>query len=200
MVTSPAAAGSASRASDLALFDDLYERHVRAVRAYFWGRTDEPTRADDLTQETYVRVWRHLSQARAVPEERRAYWLFAIARNLLTDHYRRLASQAETTDDPAERADPAPYGAAPCTFGITPSAQSLDLEAAIAQLPAPWREALTLTYVGGLTSEEAGVALDLPAATVRYHLMLARQRLAERLAADQPAPQSGLGPMKERVG
>jgi RNA polymerase sigma-70 factor (ECF subfamily) len=179
MEPSPATAGSASQAQDLALFDALYQRHARALHAYFLGRTGEPARADDLTQETYVRVWKHLAQARAVPEGRRAYWLFAIARNLLVDHYRRVASHGEVAVSAAPGADGA-------TYGLMPTAQSLDLDAAIAQLPAPWREALTMTYVGGLNSEEVGAALDLPAATVRYHLMLARQRLAELLAL-QPA-------------
>ncbi|MEA2689784.1 MAG: hypothetical protein QOD51_2391 [Candidatus Eremiobacteraeota bacterium] len=53
----------------------------------------------------------------------------------------------------------------------------LDLEAAIARLPEPLRLALELHYFVGLSSAEAGIALGVPAATVRFRLMMARRRL-----------------------
>ena len=57
-----------------------------------------------------------------------------------------------------------------------PSAR-LDLEAAIGMLPEPLRLALELHYFVGLTSNEVGVALGIPAASVRFRLMIARHRL-----------------------
>ncbi|MDP9018889.1 MAG: sigma-70 family RNA polymerase sigma factor [Candidatus Eremiobacteraeota bacterium] len=57
-----------------------------------------------------------------------------------------------------------------------PSAK-LDLEAAIGMLPEKLRLALELNYFVGLTSNEVGVALGIPAASVRFRLMMARHRL-----------------------
>jgi RNA polymerase sigma-70 factor (ECF subfamily) len=66
------------------------------------------------------------------------------------------AAGRTTSDDPSER---------------------LDLEAAIAQLPESLRLVLELHYFVGLTSREVGTALGIPAATVRFRLMIARRRL-----------------------
>ena len=58
----------------------------------------------------------------------------------------------------------------------------LDLEAAISRLPEPLRLVLELHYFIGLTSREAGTALGIPAATVRFRLMMARRRLRPLLS------------------
>jgi RNA polymerase sigma factor (sigma-70 family) len=63
----------------------------------------------------------------------------------------------------------------------------LDLEAAIAMMPDSLRLPLELHYFVGLTSGEVGVALGIPAATVRFRLMIARHRLRP-LLCDSTAP------------
>ncbi len=67
-----------------------------------------------------------------------------------------------------------------------PSAR-LDLEAAIGMLPESLRLALELHYFVGLTSNEVGVALGIPAASVRFRLMIARHRLRP-LLGDSTVP------------
>jgi len=67
-----------------------------------------------------------------------------------------------------------------------PSAR-LDLEAAIGMLPEPLRLALELHYFIGLTSSEVGRALGIPAAAVRFRLMIARYRLRP-LLCDSTTP------------
>ncbi|MDB5040234.1 MAG: polymerase, sigma-24 subunit, subfamily [Candidatus Eremiobacteraeota bacterium] len=59
----------------------------------------------------------------------------------------------------------------------------LDLEAAISRLPESLRLPLELHYFVGLTSGEVGTALGIPAATVRFRLMVARRRLRPLLCA-----------------
>ena len=58
---------------------------------------------------------------------------------------------------------------------------SLDLAAAIGRLPVRQRVALSLFYLGGLTSAETGEAMGISAGAVRFHLHEARARLRERL-------------------
>ncbi len=58
----------------------------------------------------------------------------------------------------------------------------LDLESAIARLPESLRLPLELHYFVGLSSGEVGTALGLPAATVRFRLMMARRRLRPLLS------------------
>ena len=64
----------------------------------------------------------------------------------------------------------------------------LDLEAAIGRLPESLRLVLELHYFVGLTSREVGTALGIPAATVRFRLMIARRRLRPLLSDSTASP------------
>ena len=77
------------------------------------------------------------------------------------------ATTASTREDPSER---------------------LDLAAAIGGLPEPLRIALELHYFVGLNSREVGTALGVPAATVRFRLMMARRRLRPLLSDSTASP------------
>jgi RNA polymerase sigma factor (sigma-70 family) len=64
----------------------------------------------------------------------------------------------------------------------------LDLEAAISRLPESLRLVLELHYFIGLNSREVGTALGVPAATVRFRLMMARRRLRPLLCDSTASP------------
>src|SRR4051794_9323569 len=70
-------------------FDELYDAHRATLHAYFLGRTGDAELALDLLQEVFLRAWRSIQTLEALPAERRHYWLFAIARNLVVDVYRK---------------------------------------------------------------------------------------------------------------
>lgn len=76
-----------------AIFGRIYDESCQAVHAYLLGRTGEPEAALDLLQETFLRAWRHLHVLQSLTPDRRRYWLFAVARNVLTDSYRKEASR-----------------------------------------------------------------------------------------------------------
>ena len=156
-----------------ALFNDLYEAHSRALYAYLLGRTGDRHRADDLLQETFVRVWRRLGSVQDVPAERRRYWLFRVAHNVHIDDVRRQRARPQTPL-PAEQIEER-------TAAVAPHAdveRIMDLDAAVARLPEPLRMVVTMRYAGGMTSNEIGEALGRPAGTIRYQLTTARKRLA----------------------
>jgi RNA polymerase sigma-70 factor (ECF subfamily) len=164
-----------------ACFDGLYESHHRALHAYFLGRTSDPEAAVDLLQEAFLRAWRNISKLRALPEEKRRYWLYAVARNLLTDHYRRRGVRggpsAPGPDDLERAPDP---GTGPEETVM--ARERVDaLERAIRELPDELRAPLTMSVVGGMSSARIGEMLQAPAGTVRYRTSLARKRLAQRL-------------------
>lgn len=56
---------------DAALCDALYREHHRVLHAYLFGQFAHSETAADLLQETFVRVWRHIGEARRVPTEKR---------------------------------------------------------------------------------------------------------------------------------
>lgn len=75
----------------VACFDSIYEANSRALHAYFLGRTSDPEAALDLSQEAFLRTWRNVSKLRVLSPERRRYWLYAVAKNLVADNHRGLS-------------------------------------------------------------------------------------------------------------
>lgn len=88
-------------------FHDIYERHAAAVLRFATGLTGNPTLAQDLTSDAFVRLWTASGEIRL--ETVRAY-LFTIVRNLYRSDRRRswrAAPLDDTMPDPVERvADP----------------------------------------------------------------------------------------------
>jgi len=72
------------------LFARLYAAHDQLVRRYLGKRVPDHHLVEDLTQETWAKVWRAIHRVRVTPGELEA-WLTSIARNTLTDHFRRVA-------------------------------------------------------------------------------------------------------------
>ena len=159
------------RAGSLPLFNLIYSEHHRALYAYLLGRCGDADAAADLLQDCALRLWRHIEDVRLVPEERRRYWLFAVARNVATDYHRRQGYRARHE---APLPEPEPPSE-------TAHESAADLDAAMLRLPEEQRTLLALRFVAGLTSDEIGQALGKPAGTVRYQIAQARRRLAQEL-------------------
>ena len=170
-------------------FRRLYEAHRAAVHAYFVGRTGDHQLAADLMQEVFLRAWQHLDKVTGLPEDGQRGWLFTVARNLSVD-----AARHQRTADGAQRAlEHEPSGgpasvAAPASTAVLAAERATVVAAAIAKLPERQRVTLAMAAVGELNSGEIGVALGVPAGTVRYRLSLARRALAEALG-DYDDPQ-----------
>src|SRR5688572_15382660 len=165
------------------LFDALYDAHRTALHAYLLARCGDPDTAQDLLQELFLRAWRSLGSIGALPPERRQYWLFSVARNLVVDHYRGrgvrdAAQQRLEMDSPPRLADAAESDAIQAD-------QLRRLDAAIWRLPTELREVLVLNVLGERTSADIGELLGRPAGTVRYQLAQARRRLAADLGLEE---------------
>jgi RNA polymerase sigma-70 factor (ECF subfamily) len=162
--------------ADAALFDALYAEHHSVLHAYLLGQTSQRDNAADLLQETFVKVCRHIQETRCIPPERRRYWLFAIARNLVCDYRRRqgVRTHLQAALPVASVPDRAPDPAA----AVIEQEWLAAVGAAIAALPMELRTVLTMHVVGKMNSVEIGEALSRPAGTVRYQIAQTRRRLA----------------------
>ena len=163
----------------------IFSRHHRAIYAYLLGRCGDVDAASDLLQETFLRAWRHLGEVRKVPEDRRRYWLMAVARNLAHDYHRRQGVRApfsEALPDPLPAAGPDQDVAALAELGE----QAARVDGAIARLPEDLRVIVTMRYLGEMSSAEIAAARDRPAGTVRYQLAKARALLAQELGLPGP--------------
>lgn len=164
-----------------ASFDRLYDAERVALHAYFLGRTSDPEVAQDLLQEAFLRAWRNISKLRDLPEDRQRYWLYAVARNLVTDHHRADASRTRSRQ--AAAVDPRwQRGGVEDPQAVAAHREKMeDLDRAMEELPEELRTVLSMQVVGGLSSGRIGEALEKPAGTIRYQLSVARKRLAESL-------------------
>ena len=91
---------------DRRAFDELYRRYARAVLGLALRRLGDRGRAEDATQEAFVAIWR---SARTFDSGRGsgAPWLYAVARNAITDDLRRTpAPVAELEEGPGGEPDP----------------------------------------------------------------------------------------------
>jgi RNA polymerase sigma-70 factor, ECF subfamily len=162
-------------------FDQVYTAHRQALHAFFFGRTGDPEVVLELLQETFLRAWRNCHVLQAMTDGEHRYWLFAVAKNLLTDYYRKQAVQssafAQLAQEPVWAGHPPPDLAT--QWETREQLQRLDH--AIQQLPEELRTVLLLQTLGEMTSGQIGEMLDKPAGTVRYQIALARQQLAEAI-------------------
>jgi len=149
-------------------FSDLSEQYRQMVYAYFVTRVRNRDFAEDLTQDTFVKAWRYYPPKNT---ESMKPWFFAIARNILRDHYRHtkvvekhrehlkyeVRSQGETSlDNPSEN--------------VQECINSLDPES---------KEILILKEIDGFTIEEIMEHLKMTRDRVRYRLKKAREKFVQ---------------------
>ena len=179
-------------------FETLMLRHRSPIHAFLLRLTGERTRAEDLTQETFLR----LVQGAAGREPRAAVrtWLFTIARNLATDLSRRQVHRAtESLEAPAPGQD-RPRLAEPAAPGPAPdeAAEAARLrprlEAALAALPAEQREVFLLREHAGLGFAEIAEALEVNENTVKSRMRYALLALRDRLASEGIVTSTGSRP------
>ncbi|MEJ7892564.1 MAG: sigma-70 family RNA polymerase sigma factor [Solirubrobacteraceae bacterium] len=152
---------------DEARLRQVYRDNVEAVFAFF-GFSVSRAHAEDLTASTFERVvrsWKRYDPAKA--SERT--WILAIARNLLTDHFRRQHHrQAVSLDDQ-------PLVGETLAVSADPTEGLLDREEVrswLAGLSDRDRQILTLRYGADLSAREIGGLMDLEEANV--HQILSR--------------------------
>jgi RNA polymerase sigma-70 factor (ECF subfamily) len=124
-------------------------------------------RADDLTQETFLRAWRGLHRYQARSSVRT--WLLTIARNTSVDAIRASVRRpAVTTDVPEPAPEPSP-------------AALVTTEQVLAGITPDRRTALFLTQILGLSYAEAADVVGVPIGTMRSRVSRGRSELAESL-------------------
>jgi len=134
-----------------------------------------PHDAEDLTQETFLKVFRSLS--RADPPVAFTAWLFTIARRTALNHFRAAR--------PLEELDPETASGAPDPATLAAATEDRRSLWALARRLVKRRqfEALWLRYAEGLSVKEVAHVMRLHSIHVRVLLHRGRQQLARRLAA-----------------
>lgn len=162
-----------AQAGDRAAFEGVYREHAPRVYALCLRLTGNVSDAEERTQDVFVQAWRRLATFRG--ESAFATWLHRLTVNLVLTE-RRTARRREARVLPVE--DP---GTLERNDGATRPGERLDLERAIAALPAGAREVFVLFDIEGFTHEEIGRRCGIAAGTSKAQLFRARRLLREML-------------------
>lgn len=157
---------------------ELYRERIVRLALHMVGNRDD---AQDLCQETFVRVYRALGSY----DPRRAFspWIYRIAHNVVLDHLRRLKARPVISE---------PDLAQPFEEGIDPAAENpqqammtqemyREVQEAIQSLPDNYRSVVVLRFLEDLSYAQIAESLDLTEANVMMRISRARRMLRDKL-------------------
>lgn len=146
------------------------------LRPFVARRVSSPADADDVMQDVFLRMQRGMADLR--DEERFGPWVYQVARSAIADHRRACARhplatspEHDAVDDPIESEDDCAVERELATY-IAPF---------VAMLATPYREALTLTELEGLTQKEAAEMMGLSLSGMKSRVQRGRHQLRKLL-------------------
>lgn len=164
---------------DEAAFSGLYEQYAKPIYRYIYFRISSEEHAEDMMQEVFVKFVDVAMRLKKKPQNVNAY-LYSIARNLVTDHYRDNAKRDEVEISTVENNE-----------HLQVSGREDDhvevgfLTEAIKELKPVWQEIVILKHVEGMTHEEIAQALGKSSTYIRVNLHRALAELRKKLDATQ---------------
>lgn len=178
---------SLAQNGDLDAFNQIVERHQRAVYATCLRMLRDPQLAEDATQDAFVRAWSAIASFRGGIVRP---WLLRIATNRTYDILRSRARR------PAQSLDAQPFEIEPDWSTQVPASEQPEefstrgelsdlLQAALSSLPEDQRLAIVLSDVQGYGYDEIAEVMDIAVGTVKSRISRGRSRLREYL---QQAP------------
>ena len=158
-------------------FDELLRRHQTKLFAYIMRIVNDANIADDIFQETFVKVITNIRQRRYVDTGKFSAWLMRIAHNIIIDHFRQSkAEKTDSTDDEnsilLNSIDLAESSIEDCMVNT----QLLDdIRRIIDALPDNQREVLQMRFYQGLSfkeiAEATGTGINTALGRMRYAIL-----------------------------
>lgn len=158
---------------------ELVRRYQNPLVGYLTGIVNDVERARDLSQETFLRVFRHAGGYRT--HSRFTTWLYHIARNVARDELRTRKRRPQLcTGGETAALDAAPAVKRPDVAEAVERREAV--LAALSGLSDRDRNLIVLRDLESRSYEEIGERLGLPLGTVKSGLSRARQRFADRFS------------------
>lgn len=153
--------------------DAIWAHLSSDLRRFIRRRVSDDHVADDLLQETFVRVHRNIGTLQEA--DRLAAWVYRIARNVIHDHHRKAANAtvALADADPVDDCD-ARLSRLRCQGGVW-------LDEMIRSLPEGYREAVQLAEIEGLSQQEVADRLGLSLSGAKSRVQRGRKLLKAEL-------------------
>jgi RNA polymerase sigma-70 factor (ECF subfamily) len=168
-----------------AVLSAILPQYRRKVYSLAWSIVGNPTVADDVAQDVFVKVWRSLPSfdGRATFST----WIYAITRNTAISTLRQRRPQVSLQDDVVlAEAETTLAAQAPDEPEERGAAEAERLSAAVAELPEKQRQVVTLFYLQERSYDEVAGMLAMPLGTVKTLLHRARGRLEQALGDGGP--------------
>lgn len=159
------------RRRDAAAFTRLLTRHLDPIHRYIYRLTGSAEDADELSQETFLRVWQK-ARTYNPAQGKVSTWLYRIAHNLCIDEFRRR----KPTADPAA-IDTLLDPAADQESALAHAQQVFALQQTLSELPLAQRSALLLCQVQGFSNREAAQILNVGVRALESLLARARRNI-----------------------
>jgi RNA polymerase sigma-70 factor (ECF subfamily) len=166
----------AAQGGDAACYEKLLLELLPLLRRFVRRRVFDPAMLEDVVQNVFLSM--HRARHTYRPERRFSPWLYAIARNAITDHARargRRRARELALEDPGVP-EPSVLPAEPGEDAL-----SAELAEALAELPPGQREAVELIHVQGLSVVEAALQAGISKSALKVRAHRGYRALRERL-------------------
>ncbi|MDB5265816.1 MAG: polymerase sigma factor, sigma-70 family [Parcubacteria group bacterium] len=162
-----------------AYFLSIYDKHADEIFRFCFMKVSNKEKAEDLTQEAFMRYWQSLRTGEPVRNDRA--FLYTLARNLVIDWYRK---KKESSLDVIQEAgiDFAGEGRA----DVEQAAQMNEVMAVVNQLDEPSRDVILLRFVEGWSPQQIAELNHESANAVSVRLNRAIKKVQELIHATQP--------------
>jgi len=160
---------------------ELYDRYGRAAYSLVLRVVRDQATAEDLVQETFLRVW---NRVHSIDSEKGAIgpWLLAVARNRAIDYLRSSAGRDRNAAVELDETDHASLYHE-MEAGILVSDQVRRVKAAMEKLSPNHRTVVELAYFEGLSQPEMSAKMGQPLGTIKTWVRTALQSLRDELGA-----------------
>ena len=154
-------------------FFDIYDQYYQRVRNFILALVRDEWAADDLTQETFIRVQSNIGTLK--DSSKLASWIFRIAHNLCLDHFRSLKKTSSNECGLDETRDL--FKEAIAQKKMEQGEMSACVQDVVRLLPESFRSVITLFDMAELSHREIAEILDTTVENVKVRLHRARKQL-----------------------
>jgi RNA polymerase sigma-70 factor (ECF subfamily) len=163
---------------------ELYDRYGRLTYSLIFRIIRDTGIAEDLVQETFLRVWNR-AQGFDVQRGSMGSWLLAVARNSAIDYLRSRRGQESRVLEFDENLHPSLY--ADLEREMISSDSARRIKAALEKLPDNHRQVIELAYFEGLSQTEMAARMGQPLGTIKTWVRNALRSLRDEMGAAVPA-------------
>ena len=185
MESEPTAIARGLRRRDPDLLDRLIEQYQHRLLRYLVYLSGNRELAEDLFQETWIRVLERGHQYDGKHEF--STWLYAVARNLTIDYLRKKSPLSlDGLMEDEEHAPLEPADTRPMAWEVVQQHEQAErISVALVSIPAEYRETVVLRFQEGLSLEEITTVTGAPLGTVKSRLYRGLNMLMSRLEGAQ---------------